>query len=189
MAKTSTATVLDVLKFVHNNGLIKFDERISQRMHGDTPLTLSNDADDESDALEKVMLAYFNCPVAQLWGYQTYVNDGSPFSTQHSIKGAEFDRVLVVLDDEEGKRSTLYSYDKLLGVKPSSDTDNKNLADGKETVFDRTRRLLYVCCSRAKKDLVVIFFVSDVDVAATQIRAANIFEENAIITILPNGEG
>lgn len=35
------------------------------------------------------------------------------------------------------------------------------MRDENETTFDRTRRLLYVCCSRAGKDLAVIFFADD----------------------------
>lgn len=182
MNDTSTVTVFDILQFVTENDLIKLDDRILRLMRHDIPVTLSIDSAEASDDLKKVMRAYFNCPVMQLWGYQIYVNHQSPFATQHSIKGAEFERVLVVLDDEDKKGSTQYSYEKFLGVKPPSETDNQNLMDGKETVFDRTRRLFYVCCSRAVKDLAVVFFVSNVETAVKQIKAANIFEENDIIS-------
>jgi DNA helicase-2/ATP-dependent DNA helicase PcrA len=182
MAKTSPVTVRDVLKFTQDNNLIKLDNRLLDRLQGNIPLNLSNnDREEETDTLEKTIFTYFDCPAVQVWGYQTYINDESPYSTQHSIKGAEFERVLVVLDDEEGKRSTLYSYDKLFGLKPPSDTDQKNIAEGKETVFDRTRRLLYVCCSRTVKDLVIAFFVTDVNIAIAEITAAKIFKENDII--------
>jgi DNA helicase-2/ATP-dependent DNA helicase PcrA len=183
MAKTSKSTVLDVLKFATSHALIRLDDRIYQRMHGDIPVTLL-DATEDEDAIEKSMRAYFNCSVAQLWGYQIYVDGESPFSTQHSIKGSEFERVMVVLDDEEGKKSTQYSYDKLFGIKPPSDTDKKNQKAGKDSVLDRTRRLLYVCCSRAVRDLAVVFFVSDVALAEEQIRAANIFNQDSIVNNL-----
>lgn len=181
MAKTSPVTVRDVLKFTQDNNLIKLDNRLLDRLQGNIPLNLSINDREETDTLEKTIFTYFDCPAVQVWGYQTYINDESPYSTQHSIKGAEFERVLVVLDDEEGKRSTLYSYDKLFGLKPPSDTDQKNIAEGKETVFDRTRRLLYVCCSRAVKDLVIAFFVTDVNIAIAEIKAAKIFKEYDII--------
>ena len=50
------------------------------------------------------------------------------------------------------------------------------MAAKKDSVFDRTRRLLYVSCSKAMQDLAVVFFVSDVDLAEQQIKAINIFD-------------
>ncbi|WP_223620639.1 hypothetical protein [Lysobacter sp. ESA13C] len=46
-----------------------------------------------------------------------------------------------------------------------SDTDRNNQREGSEITFGRTWRLLYVCCSRAGKDLAVFFF-ADNQVAA-----------------------
>lgn len=51
------------------------------------------------------MAAYFNCPAKQLRGYRTYIEDESPFATHQGIKGAEFQRVLAVLDDGEGRHN------------------------------------------------------------------------------------
>ena len=50
---------------------------------------------------------------------------------------------------------TQFSYDKYLRIKPLSERDLKNIQEGKETIIDRTRRLFYVCCTRALMDLVV----------------------------------
>ena len=55
--------------------------------------------------------------------------------------------VLVVLDDEG--THVKFSYEKYLGIKPLSDRDQANLQEGKETSVKRTRRLFYVCCTRA----------------------------------------
>ncbi|MET4632081.1 superfamily I DNA/RNA helicase, partial [Bradyrhizobium sp. I1.8.5] len=108
-----------------------------------------------------------------------YVNKESPFSTQQGIKGAEFDRVLVVLDDDEGTH-VQFSYDKYLGIKPLSDREEANRREGKETTVDRTRRLFYVCCTRALKDLVVVLFTADVAAARRQIAALGLFPPDAI---------
>jgi DNA helicase-2/ATP-dependent DNA helicase PcrA len=51
-----------------------------------------------------------------LVGYQKYLNEESAYSTQHGVKGAEFERVMVILNDEEGNMNT-YSYEKLFGIK------------------------------------------------------------------------
>jgi DNA helicase-2/ATP-dependent DNA helicase PcrA len=52
----------------------------------------------------------------------------------------------------------LFSYDKLFGSKELSQGDKKNMAEGKETGIDRTRRLFYVACSRAKESLAIVAY-------------------------------
>ncbi|MGR3906229.1 hypothetical protein Q3A80_04240 [Burkholderia sp. SR8] len=74
------------------------------------------------------------------------------------------------LDDEEASYNQ-YSYGKYLGYTPLSDTDEANIAEGKESVLDRTRRLFYVCCSRALKDLAVVLFAADVAARAAVVEA------------------
>lgn len=83
------------------------------------------------------------------------MNHESAHSTQHGTKGSEFERVVVVLDDDEG-RYTLYSYDKFLGLKELSDNDLENQAQGRDSAVERTRRLFYVCVSRAKHSLAMV---------------------------------
>lgn len=71
-----------------------------------------------------------------------YVEDYTPFSTQHKVKGAEFNNVLVVLDN--GKWND-YNYESLF------------LKNAKETVHERTEKIFYVCCTRAKENLVIFY--------------------------------
>lgn len=71
-----------------------------------------------------------------------YRNNFSPFHTQHGVKGAEFRNVLIVLDN--GKWSQ-YNFQNLFE------------GTGKDTIMNRTRKIFYVCCSRAKENLFVYF--------------------------------
>lgn len=177
----STATIKEVLLYANANNMIQFDERIAHVLKGESIITLNEDEEDQIK-INDVLAKYFICEAKQLWGYQIYIHDKSPYSTQHSIKGAEFNRVIVVLDDEEGAKSTLYSYEKLLGVKGLSDTDKGNIRSGIESTLDRTRRLFYVCCSRALKDLIVILFVSNGKDTFETISASNLFGKEFIKT-------
>lgn len=52
----------------------------------------------------------------------------------------------------------MFSYDKLFGIKPLTSTDQKNIDEGKETGIDRTLRLFYVACSRAKESLAIVSY-------------------------------
>ena len=177
-------TVREVLIHLRDSGLVTLDPRVLAYVAQQLPPSDEDAEPDEEEAGKEVhaMEAFLACPAAQLWGYRRYLEDESPFSTQQGIKGTEFSRVLVVLDDEEGTH-TQFSYDKYLRIKPPSDRDLKNIQEGKETVVDRTRRLFYVCCTRALTDLVVVLFSSDPDLAEQRVREANIFPAASIFNL------
>lgn len=81
-----------------------------------------------------------------------YLEGFTPFSTQHKTKGAEFDNVLVVLDN--GKWND-YNFEYLF----TNRTD-------KASVLARTQKIFYVCCTRAKENLIVYFDSPDAAVIA-----------------------
>ena len=171
LAAGSQATIRDVLTHVRDHELLRLDDRFAMHL-------VAEPVDDGSSGFENVQ-AYLTCGVDELWAYRRYFTEESPFATHHGVKGAQFERVLVVIDDEEaGFRQ--YSYGKYLGYVPLSDKDEANLAAGEESVLDRTRRLFYVCCSRAMKDLAVVVFVPEVAAARNAIVAQNLFPEATI---------
>jgi len=159
------------LRVAAESGLIDLDPRLSAYLElpGDPGLDSEIEEADQS-----VLDAFMQCDVRQLNAYFDYIATRTPFSTQHGTKGAEYDRVLLVLDDDEGSKFTLYSYEKLLGLKPLSTTDKKNQEEGKDSVIERTRRLLYVSVSRAKEALAVVLFASDVDAAAEALERSGL---------------
>jgi DNA helicase II / ATP-dependent DNA helicase PcrA len=185
MADGSMTTTAQVLHLLHETGVIPLDERVLSYLNigpaNGAASVVTEDEDDGEELSKEIaaMEAFLVCPVVQFWGYQKYINEQSPFSTQQGIKGAEFERVLVVLDDDEGTH-VQFSYEKLLGLKPLSDRDVANVRDGKETAVERTRRLFYVCCTRALQDLVVVLFSSDPDAAKLQISSMGLFLPEAI---------
>jgi DNA helicase-2/ATP-dependent DNA helicase PcrA len=71
-----------------------------------------------------------------------YLEGKTPFSTQHKTKGTEFDNVLVVLDNGAWNK---YNF------------ENMFLNTGKESVLERTQKIFYVCCTRAKENLAVFY--------------------------------
>lgn len=92
--------------------------------------------------------------------YASYVNDKTRFATHQGVKGLEFPRVMVVIDDAEAK-GFMFNYDKLFGVKNRTDTDIKNEQEGKDTSILRTTRLFYVACTRAKSSLAVVVYTDN----------------------------
>lgn len=130
-------------------------------------------------APENSALRFMQCQASELWGYRKYIEKLSPFATQQGIKGAEFDKVLVVVDDEESN-FRMFSYDKYFGVMPLSERDHENIEAGRDSVIDRTRRLFYVCCSRALSDLAVIVFSQDTARMRQAILEKGFFEEQFV---------
>lgn len=182
LAEGSTATVRDVLAYAENNQMIRLDERFSDAMAVAGVLEEESDADEQQASVVRFLL----CPATELWGYRTYIEGHSPFATQQGVKGAEFERILVILDDEESNYK-LFSSDKYFGLAPLSDTDRENEANGVDNVIGRTSRLFYVCCSRARKDLAVTLFVNDVDTAVEVISARGTFLPDQIFKLGANG--
>ena len=87
---------------------------------------------------------------------------------------------MVIIDDSEAK-GFLFSYDKLFGIKGLSDTDKKNLSEGKETSIERTQRLFYVTCTRAKNSLAVVMYANNPEGVKTEAIKKRWFEEDEII--------
>lgn len=71
-----------------------------------------------------------------------YLEGKTPFSTQHKTKGTEFDNVLVILDNGGWNK---YNF------------ENMFLNTGTESVLERTQKIFYVCCTRAKENLAVFY--------------------------------
>jgi len=191
IAGNSNVTIGSLLKQVHATELLFLDPRLVSYLDPEAAVAAQpqpeegadNDdqEDDESDKEQTSMDAFLACPASQLLAYQTYISERSPFWTQQGIKGAEFDRVLVVLDDAESTHFQ-FSYEKYLGLKPPSETDQKHIDAGEETTVDRTRRLFYVSCTRALKDLAVVLFTDDPEQAEVHVRQLDLFEDESIHT-------
>ncbi len=143
---------------------------------GDSAETSDNNPD--IDAWSNAL----SVPFSQLESYVQYISDKSPFGTHQGIKGLQFPRVMVVLDDNES-RGFMFSYDKLFGAKAATSTDQKNALEGRETSIERTRRLLYVTCSRAQSSLAVVVYTSEKDKIRGHLQKLNWFYEDEIIDI------
>jgi len=76
-----------------------------------------------------------------------YINNNTPFSTKHGVKGKEFNNVLIVA----GRGWNHYNWNEFLTW------HSTKIPLGRESAYERNRNLFYVCCSRPKKRLAILF--------------------------------
>lgn len=131
--------IIDVINFAHENGLCIKDDRFS-------------DFRQQKGYLFNRLIAVKYTSYQKLY---EYLEGRTAYSTQHKIKGQEFDRVLVVLDSGGWNK---YNFNYLF----------EDVGTG--TVRERTRKLFYVCCTRAK-DTLAVYFRNPSNAALIQARA------------------
>jgi len=119
-------SIKEVIEYAHEKGIAKKDDKLER-------------------FIEKNRYLYNrvkNLPFKEFQNLFNYLEGYTPFSTQHKIKGAEFDNVLVVLDNGKWNK---YNFEYLF------------TGSGSESVRHRTQKIFYVCCTRAKENLAVFY--------------------------------
>jgi DNA helicase II / ATP-dependent DNA helicase PcrA len=179
---------LDVLECTARHGLFDIPAALSPFVDVEKSATSVTDAEDTPEegpeehpeaslSSLRAWRAFLETPYIQVKPFAEYVSDKGPYGTHQGVKGLEFERVLVVLDDSEAK-GFMFSYERLLGAKPSTET-----AAGGETGIDRTRRLLYVTCTRAQKSLALVAYTENPDILATGVQRQGWFAPDEIVRL------
>lgn len=169
------ATVRDIFGFCIEHRLC----RISERLSGDLsrqPRAEEYDADvhqeEKSDWLADEFLQTGTEGLAE---YCDFIWENTPFSTQHGVKGEEYDDVIVVFDDVEAAWNQ-FSFTKALTPQTSGGPTEGQL--------EKSRKLAYVCFSRAMKNLRVLLFTPDAKNARIELLEGGLFAAEQI-DVLP----
>ena len=166
----------ELLQLIYEHNIFPISKDLQQLLE-DPPV----EGDEDYQKLSGLSAA-LEAPFSEIERYWEYINGNASFDTHQGVKGLEFDRVMVIID-EQSSQGTMFNYEKLFGITPKSQTDLKNEAEGKETTLDRTRRLLYVTCSRAIDSLAIVFYTDCVEATASALSQTGWFNENEIIPI------
>lgn len=124
LSEMKEATIEEIVQFANESKICIVDDKLKQF------------AVDHQELYAQVMSIKYD----ELVNLYEYINKHSPYSTQHGIKGAEFNDVFVILDNGNWNN---YNYEQLLGTVHN------------QRIYDRTHKLFYVSCSRAKRNLVI----------------------------------
>ncbi|ANF97307.1 UvrD-helicase domain-containing protein [Paenibacillus bovis] len=130
----SECTIEEVINYADENNLYKKDDAFQYFVN------------DNSYIFNKVKAVKFK----EFQNLFSYLEGYTPFSTQHKIKGAEFDNVFVVLDN--GKWNN-FNFESLFTNECRT-----------PSVLLRTQKIFYVCCTRAKENLVIYYHKPNVKV-------------------------
>ena len=105
---------------------------------------------DEIYASNTSIEAFLNLDYAQFIAVKDFLHPEAQYSTEHGVKGEEYDNVIFVIS----KGWNQYQFETYAPMI----TKKAVIPSGKQASFERNRNLFYVCCSRPKKRL--IFFVT-----------------------------
>ncbi|MGO8247992.1 UvrD-helicase domain-containing protein [Rhizobium johnstonii] len=116
--------------------------------------------EDEPSSLKRYRLLR-DASFSEITALADFINGFTPFATQHSVKGAEFDDVLVVLSSGWNH----YNWPKFFELLTTQKITSKD-----EAGYHRVRNLFYVAISRPKKRLAVLATqtLSDAAIAAAE---------------------
>ena len=179
--------LLDVLIVIKNESLFDIPDVFApilsyansrEEESGSVHTSIGDDRNPKVDAWRQAL----SVPFSQFEAYVQYISNKSNFDTHQGIKGLQFPRVMVILDDNDA-RGFMFNYDKLLGAKPLTSSDEKNRFEGKETSVDRTRRLFYTTCSRAQKSLAVVVYTTDSDKVLQHVSSVGWFKNEEVVRV------
>lgn len=170
-------SIREVVKAVEDSQLLSVPDVVRQ-----ASVLSATDLNDEIEEDLQAWVTVMDLPINMIRGYDDYVNHRTRFDTHQGVKGLEFDRVMIIIDDSESK-GFMFSYDKLFGVKELTETDIKHIEAGEESSVDRTQRLFYVTCTRAKESLAIVMYTSDSEKVKEQAIRKDWFSEKEIILL------
>lgn len=135
-------TILEFLSIFIDRQLLSFPEEINDIYCKMKANSSEKYQDGTYSQLKDVKVSEFKKAVV-------FISPESQFSTDHGVKGEEYDSVLFVI----GKGWNLYQFDNWM---PKA---NEQLNEHDTKSFERNRNLFYVCCSRPKRNLIFLITI------------------------------
>ncbi|NRD55682.1 ATP-dependent helicase [Corallococcus exiguus] len=144
-------TLLDILQCVAGHNLFEIPDSLRADASGAIEKAAANATKDDGEKDAQAEMAgaiekFLSAPFSQIEPMIEYLSGRAHFDTHQGVKGLEFDRVMVIMDDSEAG-GFMFKYEDLFGGKPA----------GNRTV-EGTRRLFYVTSSRAKESLALVAY-------------------------------
>lgn len=168
-------TVKDILEYCSANALYPMSDRFAGQLAraAREPYDSGNE-DHQREKGDWLADEFFKLKADELEKYIDFLDENSPFSTQHGSKGEEYENVLVMIDDIEAAWNT-YSFSKVLTPGVAGDPTDRQQ--------ELTQKLAYVCFSRAEVNLRILMFSRDAEAAKKELIERGLFQ-NGQVSIL-----
>lgn len=170
-------TLLQVLRCVAEHNLLDIPESLHGSSLEKSAEAVASDGDEREDRQTERELAiqsFLNAPFSQIGPMMEYLSGDAHFDTHQGVKGLEFDRVMVIMDDAEA-RGFLFKYEDLFGGKAAG-----------EKIVESTKRLFYVTASRAKESLALVAYSSAPDRVQSFVLREEWFNADEVVVGVPD---
>jgi len=161
----------EILKFCQLNEICKISDRLANHLGRDSINFEYDETQHSADKSDWLADSFFAMTTQEIGVFIDFVNKNTPLSTQHGVKGEEYNDVVVVFDDVEAGWHN-YSFTKMLTPGTSGEP-----TEGQD---ERSRKLAYVCFSRAEENLRVLLFTPDPKAAKTELIANELCNEDQV---------
>lgn len=138
-------TVGEVIDHLRKTGRPHLTEGLEKKI-----MALEGPGDKTGEELSsdlELLIRLRGVPYREITALGQFIEEHTPFSTKHGVKGAEFENVLIIL----GRGWNQYDFNKMLELVGT------RIPVDKLAFFERNRNLFYVTCSRAKVRLALLF--------------------------------
>ncbi len=171
-------TLSEILRNIATSNLFSIPESLQPSAYRDKGLDGTEepvDADkvDRTTETAAAIDSFLAAPFSQIEPYAAYVSGKAHFDTHQGVKGLEFERVMVIMDDHEARGFT-FKYENLFGGKGAGNPS-----------VESTRRLFYVTCSRAKQSLALVAYASATERVRQHVLIEGWFEPGEIHLGIP----
>ncbi|QDU38517.1 DNA-dependent helicase II [Maioricimonas rarisocia] len=165
------APLRDVLEYCCKEGIVAVSEKLKNEL---VRPERTDEYDEELHREQKSeWLAdhFFRMSGRQVEKYCEFLAENTPFSTQHGVKGEEYEDVVVVFDDVEAGWHN-YSFAKMLAPQTTGEPRDEQR--------ERSRKLAYVSFSRAKRNLRIVLFTQEPRMAKQEIVTQGLLSDQQI---------
>lgn len=174
IALRSTGTISQILDHLKTTRRPRLSDRVSGRE--DEIARLGAEVTEDEPKSLKRHRRVREVPYKEIIALVEFIDGFTPFATQHSVKGAEFENVLVILSGGWNH----YNWPKLLELLTTG-----NVSEKEKGGFFRARNLFYVAVSRPQKRLAVLATQSLSDNALAA--AAHLFQAQNVVAVALDG--
>jgi len=165
LAEVRTQKAIDVLETIVHSQLIPIPPKVDgwYRLYKDSP--------EKMYASKATIQQFLQLDYAQFIAVRDFLYPDAQFSTEHGVKGEEYDNVVFVIS----KGWNQYQFETYAPMI----TGHSSIPKGKEASYERNRNLFYVCCSRPKKRL-FLFVTVPIETAFRAFLITLVGEDNIL---------